>query len=61
MNQLSIVWFTSTINNQVLLLYGHDIHFNYYSLCLIEDQNIQPFLLKSLKSGNNEPDDNDPN
>ena len=59
--QLSTVCGALPINNKIVLFGGHDIHFSDRSLSYPEDQNIQPFVLKSGDSGNCHPNDNWPN
>ena len=61
MIQLSTVCGASTINNKIMFLDGHDIHFNDLDLSYMEDRNIQPFALKSGDSGNDQPNENGPN
>ena len=61
MNQLYTVCGASPINNQILSFDGHDIHFDGYALLFMEDENIQPLLLKSINSGNYHPNYNGTN
>ena len=61
MIQLSTVCDASTMNNQIILFDGHDIHFEDCELHYMEDITIQPFVLKAGNSGNYQPNDNGPN
>ena len=58
MTQLSTVCGASTIKNQMIYFNWHDIHFDYRALCYMEDQNIQPFALKSGHSLNDQTNNN---
>ena len=57
-NQFSTVYGASTISNQINVLNGNDSHFYDRTLRYMEDQNIQPFPLKSGNSVNDQPNDN---
>ena len=61
MTQFSNVCSPYPVNNQILFFDGHGIHFNYGALIQMMCKNIQPFVLKSGDSINNQPNDNDPN
>ena len=61
MAHLSTVCGTSPFDNYILLFDGHDSHFDDHTLCYISTCNIQPFVLKSGKYGNDQPKDNGPN
>ena len=56
--QFSAVCVSSTINNQILFFDGHDSHFDDKTLNYMEDQWIQSFALKPVKSGNDHPNEN---
>ena len=61
MNQFSNICGASPVNNQILLFDGHDSHFSDRSLTQMQIKNIQPFILKSGDSINDQPNDNRPN
>ena len=61
MTQFSNVCGASPVNNRILLFYGHGSHFNDGTLRQIVYKNIQPFVLKSGDSINDQPNDNVPN
>ena len=46
MTQFSTLCSASTINNKIIFFNEHDSHFGGRVLCYMEDQNIQPFVLK---------------
>ena len=51
----------STVNNKIIFFSVNYIHFDDCTLCYTEDQNIQPFVLKSVNSGNDQPKNNGSN
>ena len=61
MNQLSNVCGTYPVNNQIIFFDGHDSHFDDGALIQIMCKNIQPFVLKSGKPINYQPNYNGPN
>ena len=61
MTQFSNICGASPVNNQILFFDGHDSHFGDCSLTQMQSKNIQPFILKSGDSINNQPNDNGPN
>ena len=61
MNQLSIVYGASPVNNQILFSGGHDHHFKNGALRKIMCKNIQPFVLKYGNSIDDHSNDNGPN
>ena len=52
---------TSPVNNKILFFDVHGRHFNDRALRKMMCKNIQPFVLKSSNSINNQPNDNGPN
>ena len=61
MNQFSNICGTYPVNNQILLFDGHDNYFNYGALIQMMYKNIQPFVIKSCESINDQPNYNGPN
>ena len=61
MTQLSNIWGASPVNNQIIFFGRHDSHFDDRALRHIECQNIQPFVLKTGNSFNDQTNDNVPN
>ena len=61
MNQLSNVYGTYPLNNQIIFFDGHHSHFDERALRHMEYQNIQPFILKSGDSTKYHSNDNLPN
>ena len=61
MTQLSNVCGTFPVNNQIIFFCVHGSHFDDRALIHMEHQRIQPFVLKSGDSVNNQPNDNGPN
>ena len=59
--QFSNVCGASPVNNQILFFDGHGSHFDDGALRQMMYKNIQPFVLKSGDSINNQPNDNGPN
>ena len=53
--------YASPVNNQILFFGGHDSHFYDRAIRQMKCQHIQPFVLKSGNSANNQPNDNVPN
>ena len=61
MTQFSNIYGASPVNNQIIFFSGNDSHFDYYALIHVGHQNIQPFILKSDDSINDQPNYNGPN
>ena len=61
MTQSSKVHGASPVKNQILFFDGHGSHFNDGALRKMMCKNIQPFVLKSIDSINDQPSDNGPN
>ena len=61
MNQFSNVCGTSPVKNQIILFDGHDSHFDNRALRQMMYRNIQPFVMKSGNSINDQPNYNGPN
>ena len=61
MNQLSNVYGTYPLNNQIIFFDGHHSHFDERALIHMEYQKIQPFILKSGDSNKYHSNDNLPN
>ena len=61
MTQFSNVCGASPVNNQILFFDGHDSHFDKCTQRQMKCKNIQPFVVKSGKSINDQPNDNGPN
>ena len=59
MTKLSNVCVASPVDNKIIFFNGHDSHFEDH--LYMDNQNIQPFILKSVESINNHPNDNGPN
>ena len=58
MTQLSNLCGASPVGKHIILFDGHDSHFYERALRQINFKNIQPFVLKSGDSINNQPNDN---
>ena len=61
MTQFSNIYGASPVNNQILFFNGHYSQFYYRALTQMQNQNIQPFVLKAGDSINDQPNDNGPN
>ena len=61
MTQLSNIYGASPVNNQIFFFNGHNSHFDNRALTQMQSKNIQPFILKSGDSINDQPNDNRPN
>ena len=61
MTQLSNICGASPVNNQILFFDGYNSHFDDDALRQMMYKNIQPFVLKSGNSINDQPNDNVPN
>ena len=61
MTQFSNVYGASPVINKILSFDGHDSHFEDGTLRQMICKNIQPFVLKSGDSINDQPNDNGPN
>ena len=61
MTQFSNICGASPVNNQILFFDGNDSHFDDVALRQIMCKKIQPFVLKSDESVNDQPNDNGPN
>ena len=59
--QLSNICGASLVNNHILFFDGHGSHFDNGTLIKMMCKNIQPFVLKSGNSINDQPNDNGPN
>ena len=59
--QFSNVCGASLVNNQIILFNGHSSQFDDSEMIYVDQQNIQPFVLKSGDSVNGQPYDNGPN
>ena len=54
MTQFSNLYSTSPVNNQIIFFNGNDGHFNEHVLRQMKCQKIQPFVIKSDNSTNNQ-------
>ena len=61
MTQFSNICGASPVKNQILFFDGNDSHFDDRDLTQMQSKNIQPFILKSGDSINDQPNDNGPN
>ena len=61
MNQLSTICGASTIKNKMIFFDGHDSHYDDRVLSHMEDQYIQPLVIKLGNSCNDQPIYNGPN
>ena len=61
MTQLSNICVASPVKNQIIFFDGHDSHFDDCALTKTQSKNIQPFILKSGDSINEQLNDNEPN
>ena len=61
MTQFSNICGAYSVNNKILFFDGHDIHFDDLVITKMQRKHIQPFILKSGDSINDQPNDNRPN
>ena len=59
--QHSNVCSATSVNNKIIFFDGHGIHFDDRALIHMDQQNIQPFILKAGESVNDQPNDNGTN
>ena len=59
--QFSNVCGASPVNNQILLFFEHNSHFDDGIIRKMLYKNIQPFVIKSREYINDQPNDNGPN
>ena len=60
MTQFSTIFGVYPISNKILFFDGHDSHFDDCALSFIEDHKIQPLVLESGDSGNDQTNNNGP-
>ena len=61
MTQISYICGASPVKNQILFFDGYKRHFDDNTLIQMMCKNIQPFVLKTEDSINDQPNDNGPN